>query len=594
MLKAPLKATIGIRPAAANILERLIMNGTNNPSCKSEEACSSETTTQPVDFIRDIVKSDLETGKHAFPFTRFPPEPNGYLHIGHVKSICLNFGIKEQFNGKCNLRMDDTNPTKEEQEYVDAIRADVHWLGFEWDNELHASDYFQQMHDWAVELIKAGKAFVCNLTADQVREYRGTLTEPGRPSPCRDRSIAENLDLFERMRKGEFPDGAYTLRVKIDMASPNINLRDPAIYRIRHAEHQRTGNTWCIYPMYDYAHGLSDAIEGITHSICTLEFEDHRPLYDWFLDNISVPCHPRQIEFARLNLTYTVLSKRKLLLLVQEKYVDGWDDPRMPTIAGIRRRGYTAAAMREFCTRIGVSKANSIVDLGLLEFCLREDLNKKAARRMAVIRPLKVIITNYPEGQEEEFTAEENPEDPTAGTRQIKFSKELYIEQDDFMEVPAKKYFRLAPGQEVRLKYAYYITCQEVIKDAAGNITELRCTYDPESRGGGTPDNRKVKGTLHWVSAKHCLNAEVRLYENLFTKENPDDLEPGQEWQSLINPASLEILKDAKLEASLSEAKPGQAYQFLRLGYFCLDSKNKGVFNRTVDLKSSWVAPKPA
>ena len=570
------------------------MNGTNNPSCKSEEACSSETTTQPVDFIRDIVKSDLETGKHAFPFTRFPPEPNGYLHIGHVKSICLNFGIKEQFNGKCNLRMDDTNPTKEEQEYVDAIRADVHWLGFEWDNELHASDYFQQMHDWAVELIKAGKAFVCNLTADQVREYRGTLTEPGRPSPCRDRSIAENLDLFERMRKGEFPDGAYTLRVKIDMASPNINLRDPAIYRIRHAEHQRTGNTWCIYPMYDYAHGLSDAIEGITHSICTLEFEDHRPLYDWFLDNISVPCHPRQIEFARLNLTYTVLSKRKLLLLVQEKYVDGWDDPRMPTIAGIRRRGYTAAAMREFCTRIGVSKANSIVDLGLLEFCLREDLNKKAARRMAVIRPLKVIITNYPEGQEEEFTAEENPEDPTAGTRQIKFSKELYIEQDDFMEVPAKKYFRLAPGQEVRLKYAYYITCQEVIKDAAGNITELRCTYDPESRGGGTPDNRKVKGTLHWVSAKHCLNAEVRLYENLFTKENPDDLEPGQEWQSLINPASLEILKDAKLEASLSEAKPGQAYQFLRLGYFCLDSKNKGVFNRTVDLKSSWVAPKPA
>jgi glutaminyl-tRNA synthetase len=545
-----------------------------------------------VDFIRTIINNDLASGKHKSITTRFPPEPNGYLHIGHVKSICLNFGIKEEYQGKCNLRFDDTNPTKEEQEYVDSIKEDVRWLGFNWNNEFYASDYFETMYEYAIKLIKDGKAFVCELNADEVRQYRGTLTEPGKNSPFRDRPIEENLDLFARMRNGDFTDGKYTLRAKIDMSSPNINLRDPAIYRIRHAHHHRTGDKWCIYPMYDYAHCISDAIEGITHSLCTLEFEDHRPLYDWYLNQLQTPCHPQQIEFARLNITYTVMSKRKFLALVNEKKVSGWDDPRMPTIAGLRRRGYTPEALRYFCKKIGISKAISVVDLGLLEFCLRETFNSTSERRMAVLNPIKITLTNYPDNQTEEFEADNNPENLEMGKRKVPFSKHIYIESDDFMEVPAKKYFRLYPGNEVRLMHAYIIKCNEVIKDENGNIKELLCTYDPESKGGCAADGRKIKGTIHWVSATHAINAEVRLYDNLFNQIDPEDVPEGQNWTDFINPKSLEIVKNAYLEPSLKNAELSKRYQFLRLGYFCLDSKDsksdKLVFNRTVGLKDSW------
>jgi glutaminyl-tRNA synthetase len=552
----------------------------------------STAETPHTDFIRDIIDEDNRTGKHAGRVqTRFPPEPNGYLHIGHAKSICLNFGIAKQYGGQCNLRFDDTNPTKEDVEYVDSIMADVRWLGFDWDGLHYASDYFQQLYDWAVQLIRAGKAFVCDLTADQVREHRGTLTEPGTPSPYRDRSVAENLDLFERMRKGEFPDGARTLRAKIDLASPNINLRDPVMYRILHAHHHRTGDAWCIYPMYDYAHGQSDSLERITHSICTLEFEIHRPLYDWFVQELGI-FPPRQIEFARLNLTYTVMSKRRLLSLVEEGHVTGWDDPRMPTIAGMRRRGYTPEAIRHFCATIGVTKHNSLTDVALLEHCLRDDLNKRAPRIMAVLHPLKVVITNFPEGHVEEIEAVNNPEDPTAGSRTVPFSRELYIEQDDFREVPPKKYFRLSPGKEVRLRWGYYIKCEEVVKDEAGNVVELRCTYDPNTRGGWSPDGRKVQATIHWVSAAHAVNAEVRLYDRLFVKEDMNALAEGEDWRASLNPESLHV-GTALVEPSVAQAAPGGLpYQFERQGYFCLDAHDsqpgKLVFNRTVTLRDSW------
>jgi len=536
-------------------------------------------------FIRDIILDDLKTNKYqGRVHTRFPPEPNGYLHIGHAKSICLNYGLAQEFGGKMNLRFDDTNPEKEETEYVESIMRDVRWLGADWEDRcFYASDYFDQLYQWAVELIKKGKAYVCDLSADEVRATRGTLSEPGTPSPYRNRSVEENLDLFARMKAGEFPDGARTLRAKIDMASPNFNLRDPIMYRIVHADHHRTGSKWCIYPMYDYAHGQSDSVEGITHSICTLEFEDHRPLYDWYIEAIGI-YHPQQIEFDRLNLTYTLLSKRKLLQLVNEGKVRGWDDPRMPTLSGIRRRGYTPEAMRAFCASIGVSKTNGIIDLGRLEYFVREDLNKRALRVMAVLRPLKLVIDNYPEGQTEEMDAVNNPEDPSAGTRKVPFSKVLYIEQEDFRENPPKDYFRLSPGREVRLRYGFFVKCTDVVKDAAGNVAEVHCTYDPATRGGNAPDGRKVKATIHWVSAAHAIGAEVRLYETLFAREEPADLAD-------LNPNSLEVLTDCRLEPSLANVAAGASYQFERLGYFCVDPDTKPgspVFNRTVALKDTW------
>jgi glutaminyl-tRNA synthetase len=549
----------------------------------------------PSNFVRDIVVRDLETNKYGGRVhTRFPPEPNGYLHIGHAKSICLNFGLAAEFGGKTNLRFDDTNPCKEETEYVESILKDVRWLGFDWEDRLfYASDYFDQLYKWAVQLIEAGRAYVCDLTAEQIRQYRGTLTEPGRNSPYRDRSVAENLDLFERMRAGEFPDGSRTLRARIDMASPNLNLRDPVMYRILHAEHHRTGDKWCIYPMYDFTHGESDSIERITHSICTLEFEDHRPLYDWYVEQLGI-YHPQQIEFDRLNLTYTVLSKRKLLTLVQKGFVSGWDDPRMPTLSGIRRRGYTPEAIRAFCGRIGVSKTNGTTELSLLEHSVREDLNKRAARVMAVLRPLRVVIDNYPEGQVEELEAVNNPEDASMGSRKVPFSRVLYIEQDDFREDPPKQYYRLSPGREVRLRYAYFITCTGVVKDEkTGEVVEIHCTYDPATRGGNAPpDGRKVKSTIHWVSAAHAIEAEVRLYDNLFTRENPGaDTEEGRDFTAYLNPNSLEVVTGGKLEPSLKAARPGDRYQFERLGYFCADQDStpeKPVFNRTLGLRDTW------
>jgi glutaminyl-tRNA synthetase len=552
-------------------------------------AAEPETT----DFIRERIRADLREGKNGGRvITRFPPEPNGYLHIGHAKSICLNFGLARDFGGECNLRFDDTNPTKEEDEYVKAIQEDVRWLGFDSEHRLFfASDYYQALYDWAVQLIRAGKAYVDDLSADQIRDYRGTLTAPGRESPYRNRTVAENLDLFERMRAGEFPDGSRVLRARIDMASPNLNLRDPVMYRILHAHHHRTGDAWCIYPMYDWAHGQSDSLEGITHSVCTLEFEDHRPLYDWFIEALGIH-HPQQIEFARLNLTYTMVTKRKLQTLVKEGHVSGWDDPRMPTLAGIRRRGYTPSAIRAFCDKIGVAKRESRVDIALLEHSLREELNLSAPRVMAVLRPLLVTIENYPEGQTEEIEAVNNPEDETAGTRRVVFSRRLYIEQDDFMEQPPAKYFRLSPGREVRLKHAYFIRCERVVKDDAGRVVELRCTYDPATRGGASPDGRKVKGTLHWVSADHAVTAEVRLYDHLFDRENPEDAEEGKTFLDYLNPHSLEALTGCKLEASLAQARAGDRFQFLRHGYFCVDSvdsrPDRSVFNRTVSLRDSW------
>jgi glutaminyl-tRNA synthetase len=547
------------------------------------------------DFVRDIVAEDNRTGKHGGRVvTRFPPEPNGYLHIGHAKSICLNFGIAGgNPGGICHLRFDDTNPAREDVEYVDSIQEDVRWVGFDWGkNMFYASDYFEKLYNFAVELIKLGKAYVCDLTAEEMAQYRGTPTVPGKESPYRTRSMAENLDLFARMRAGEFADGTKTLRAKIDMASPNIHLRDPAIYRIRKVDHHRTGSQWCIYPMYDYAHCLSDSIEGITHSICTLEFEVHRPLYDWILDALKTPCHPQQIEFARLNLSYTVMSKRKLLQLVEENLVTGWDDPRMPTIAGLRRRGVTPEAIRHFCARIGVTKYNGLTDIAVLEHSVREDLNKRALRVMAVLRPIKVVLTNYPEGRVEELEAVNNPEDPGAGTRKVPFSRVIYIERDDFMEVPAKKFFRLSPGNEVRLRYAYIIKCVEVLKDANGEITELRCTIDPDSKSGGATAGRKVKGTIHWVSAAHALDAEVRLFDRLFTVEEPDGDKEGRDFKTFLNPTSLEVVATGKLERSLAEASPETRYQFERLGYFRADPKDskpgKLVFSRTISLRDSW------
>jgi glutaminyl-tRNA synthetase len=565
---------------------------TTNPDDKIQTDTDSSEAAARTNFIREIIDEDNRTGKFGGRVhTRFPPEPNGYLHIGHAKSICLNFGLAADYGGKCNLRFDDTNPVKEEQEYIDAIIENVRWLGFDWgDHVFYASDYFDQLYEWAVQLIKAGKAYVDDLSADQIREYRGTLTQPGKESPYRNRSIEENLDLFERMRKGEFPDGSRVLRAKIDMTSPNINLRDPVLYRILHAEHPRTGNKWCIYPMYDFAHGQSDSIEGITHSICTLEFEDHRPLYDWCLDQLGI-YHPQQIEFARLNLNYTVLSKRKLIKLVQDGHVRGWDDPRMPTLAGVRRLGYTPEAIRNFCDMIGVAKSNSIAEIGMLQYCVRQDLNKRAQRVMAVLNPLRVVITNYPEDQVEEFDAVNNPEDPSMGTRKVPFSRVLYIERDDFMENPPNKFYRLAPGREVRLRYAYFIKCVDVVKDEQGNITELHCTYDPETRGGDAPDGRKVKATLHWLSAKHAQPAEVRLYDHLFDRPNPNEEIEGSDFTAFINPNSLQVLESAWIEPTLAGAAPGSFYQFERLGYFCVDpdsTADKLVFNRTVSLKDEW------
>jgi glutaminyl-tRNA synthetase len=545
----------------------------------------------PSNFIRDTIVEDLKTGKYEGRVqTRFPPEPNGYLHIGHAKSICLNFGIAQEFGGKTNLRFDDTNPSKEEVEYVDSIISDVRWLGFEWDCLCYASDYFEQLYDWAVALIRKGGAFVCDLTAEEIREYRGTPSEAGRESPYRNRSVEENLELFERMKSGEFPDGFRTLRAKIDMASPNFNMRDPVMYRILHAGHHRTGDAWCIYPMYDYAHGQSDSIERITHSLCTLEFEDHRPLYDWYLEAIGI-YHPQQIEFDRLNITYTVLSKRKLLRLVQEGHVRGWDDPRMPTLSGIRRRGYPPEAVRAFAASLGISKTNGVIELGRLEQCVRENLNKTAPRVMAILRPLRVVIDNYPEGEVDELEATNNPEDASAGTRKVPFSKVIYLEQEDFREDPPKDYYRLSPGREVRLRYAFFIRCVGVVKNDAGEVVEVHCTYDPETRGGNAADGRKVKSTLHWVSAAHAVEAEVRLYETLFRKENPSELEEGEDFTANLNPLSLEVIRGAKLEPSLSEPREGARYQFERLGYFAVDPDSlpgKPVFNRTVALKDAW------
>jgi glutaminyl-tRNA synthetase len=565
-----------------------------NPSNPATEIATA-TTGSPApqsNFIRDIIVRDLETNKFEGRVqTRFPPEPNGYLHLGHAKSICLNFGLAAEFGGKANLRFDDTNPEKEEQEYVDAIIRDVRWLGFDWEDRMfYASDYFDQLHAWAVQLIKAGKAYVDDQSAEEIRKSRGNLTEPGKDSPYRERSVEENLALFERMRKGEFPDGLRTLRAKIDMASPNLNMRDPVMYRILHAEHHRTGNKWCIYPLYDFAHGQSDSLEKVTHSICTLEFEDHRPLYNWFIEQLGI-FHSQQIEFDRLNLTHTLLSKRKLLQLVNERHVRGWDDPRMPTLSGVRRRGYTPEALRNFCNSTGVSKTNGTIELAMLEHFLREDLNKRAPRVMVVLRPLKVVIDNYPEGQVEQMDAINNPEDATAGTRKVPFSRVLYIEQDDFRENPPKQFYRLSPGREVRLRYGYFVTCTNVVKDDSGKVIEVHCTYDPATRGGNAADGRKVKSTIHWVSAEHAINAEVRIYENLFVKEDPNEVEEGKDWTANLNPNSLEVIGDAKLEPSLANAATGNGYQFERLGYFCVDPDSKPgapVFNRTVALKDAW------
>jgi glutaminyl-tRNA synthetase len=557
-----------------------------------EAAMSAPSESRPSNFIRDAVIEDLKTKKYgnAVIQTRFPPEPNGYLHIGHAKSICLNFGLADEFGGKTNLRFDDTNPEKEEQEYVDSITKDVRWLGFEWDGLYYASDYFDQLYEWAVKLINDGKAYVDDLSAEEIRKYRGTLTEPGKESPHRNRTAKENLDLFDRMRKGEFPDGSRVLRAKIDMASPNLNMRDPVMYRILHADHHRTGGKWCIYPMYDFAHGESDSIEHVTHSICTLEFEDHRPLYNWFIQQLGI-FPSQQMEFDRLNLTYTLLSKRKLLKLVQEKYVSGWDDPRMPTLSGIKRRGYTAQSIRNFCAAIGVSKTNGTLELAMLEHFVREDLNKNAPRVMAVLRPLKVVIDNYPEGEVDEVDAVNNPEDESAGKRKVPFSKVLYIEQDDFREDPPKQYYRLSPGREVRLRYGYFITAKTLVKNDRGEVIEVHCTYDPATRGGNAPDGRKVKSTIHWVSAAHAIDAEVRLYDKLFTVEDPNQIEEGQEFTANLNPNSLEVITQAKLEPSLANAPVEGRYQFERLGYFCVDPDSKPghlVFNRTVALKDTW------
>jgi glutaminyl-tRNA synthetase len=553
---------------------------------------STAAAAAPVDFIRAIVDEDLATGKHhGRVATRFPPEPNGYLHIGHAKSICLNFGIAQERGGSCNLRFDDTNPAKEDVEYVDAIKEDVAWLGFTWSAELYASDYFERLYQFAVELIGQSQAYVDSLNADQIRAYRGTLTEPGTNSPYRDRPVEENLDLFARMRAGECADGAHVLRAKIDMASPNLNMRDPTLYRIRHAAHHRTGDAWCIYPMYDFAHPLSDALERITHSICTLEFEDHRPLYDWLVNALIDEDRPRQIEFARLNLNYTVMSKRKLLQLVQQGVVSGWNDPRLPTISGLRRRGYTPESIRDFCARIGVAKKENVIDVAQLEHSVREDLNRRAPRVMTVLRPLKVVLTNYPEGQVEEVDVINNPEDASAGTRKVPFSRVLYIERDDFLEDPPKKFFRLSPGKEVRLRCAYFITCTEVVKDDRGDITELRCTYDPATRGGDSPDGRKVKATLHWVSAAHAVPVEVRLYDRLFSVEDPENVAEGKTFLDRLNPHALEVLRDCQAEPSLASAAVGARVQFERLGYFCVDTDSRPgalVFNRTVSLRDAW------
>jgi glutaminyl-tRNA synthetase len=543
-------------------------------------------------FLRDQMAEDVRTRKYgdAVVQTRFPPEPNGYLHIGHAKAICINFGLADEFGGKTNLRFDDTNPEKEEQEYVDSIQKDVRWLGFEWERECYASDYFGQLYGWAVELIKADKAYVDDLSADEIRQYRGTLTEPGKNSPYRNRSVEENLDLFVRMKNGEFPDGTHVVRAKIDMASPNLNMRDPVMYRILHASHHRTGDEWCIYPMYDFAHGQSDSIERVTHSMCTLEFADHQPLYRWYIEQLGI-FPSQQIEFDRLNLTYTLLSKRKLLQLVQEKRVSGWDDPRMPTLSGIRRRGFTPEAIRAFCAAIGATRTNGITDIEMLEHFQRDDLNRRASRAMVVLRPLKVVIDNYPEGKEELVEVANNPEDPAAGTRQVPFSRELCIEQDDFREVPPPKYYRLSPGKEVRLRNAYFVTAQSVVKDAAGNIVEVHCTYDPASRGGNSPDGRKVKSTIHWVSDAHAISAQIRLYDKLFTRPDPSDVAEGGSFLDNLNPSSLEIVTGAKLEPSLANAKLGEPFQFERVGYFCLDAdstQEKLVFNRTLPLKDSW------
>jgi glutaminyl-tRNA synthetase len=561
---------------------------TNDPAAPAADP----TPAASLDFVRDIVAADAAAG--ASIVTRFPPEPNGYLHIGHAKAICVDFGVAAEYGGICNLRFDDTNPVKEDIEYVDSIKADVHWLGFDWaGREFYASDYYERLYQDAEGLIRRGKAYVDSHSADDIRAHRGTLTEPGIDSPYRMRGVDENLDLFRRMRAGEFADGTHVLRAKIDMASPNINMRDPVLYRIRHADHHRTGTAWCIYPMYDYAHPLSDAYEGVTHSLCTLEYEAHRPLYDWVVRECGAAHTPRQIEFARLNLNYTVMSKRKLLQLVAQKHVDGWDDPRLPTISGLRRRGYTPDSIRDFCARVGVAKKENVIDIGLLEHCVREDLNKRAPRAMAVLKPLKIVLTNYPEGQVETLAVVNNPEDAAAGTRDVEFSRELYIEQDDFQEDPPKKFFRLAPSREVRLRNAYLITCQDVVKDASGAIVELRCTYDPATRGGDAPDGRKVKATLHWVSAAHAVNGEVRLYDRLFTAENPESAaeKSGQTFLDLLNPASLDVLRGCKLEPMLGTAPAGTRVQFERLGYFCADletAPGTPVFNRTVSLKDTW------
>ena len=554
----------------------------------------NEPEKKTLNFIEEIIENDISNGKNGGRIhTRFPPEPNGYLHIGHAKSICLNFGIGKKYNGKTNLRFDDTNPTKEDVEYVDSIKEDIKWLGFDWDAEYYASDYFQQLYEWAVRLIKEGKAYVDDLSQEEASEYRGMPTQPAKPSPYRDRSVEENLDLFERMKNGEFPNGAKTLRAKIDLASPNMHMRDPIMYRILHQKHHRTGNQWCIYPMYDYAHGQSDSIEGITHSICTLEFEVHRPLYDWFIRTLNIHA-PQQIEFARLNLSYTVMSKRKLLQLVQEKYVSGWDDPRMPTICGLRRRGYTPESIKLFAEKIGVAKRDNVIDVSLLEWCVREDLNKKARRVMVVMNPVKLVIDNYPEGQTEELDAVNNPEDESMGTRKVKFSRELYIEREDFMENPPKKFFRLSPGTEVRLRYAYFVKCTHVVKDAQGNITEIHCTYDPASRGGNSPDGRKVKSTIHWVSAPHAQDVEVRVFDRLFKVPAPDEVEEGKTFLDNLNPDSLQVLPHCKAEAFLQgfENKPLEHFQFERMGYFSIDpdsvKENRLIFNRTVNLKDTW------
>ena len=551
--------------------------------------------TAPSDFIREIIAADVAAGKNGGRIvTRFPPEPNGYLHIGHAKAICLDFGVAQEFGGQCNLRFDDTNPVKEDVEYVDSIKDDVHWLGFDWQGrEFYASDYYEQLYQYAEDLIRKGVAYVDSLSADEIREHRGTLTEPGKDSPYRTRGADENLDLFRRMRAGEFADGAHVLRAKIDMRSPNITMRDPVLYRIRHAEHHRTGDTWCIYPMYDFAHPLSDAIESVTHSLCTLEYVDHRPLYDWVIEHAKTPARPRQYEFARLNLNYTVMSKRKLLQLVEQKHVNGWDDPRMPTVSGLRRRGYTPESIREFCARVGVAKKENVIDVGLLEHCVREDLNQRAPRAMAVLRPLKLVLTNYPNDGHEDMEVANHPDQPSLGTRRVPFAREIFIERDDFMEDPPKKFFRLAPGREVRLRNAYLVTCTEVIKNGAGEIVELRGTYDPATRGGDAPDGRKVKATLHWVSAAHAVDAEVRLYDRLFTAEDPEGeaARAGKDFTAMLNPASLEVLKHAKVEPQLAKALGGARYQFERQGYFCADPDSRPgapVFNRTVSLKDSW------